>query len=229
MEAKPIKGTIRRDLTDAAEDDRLRDVLASSKKDQCENLMIADLLRNDLGMLCRPGSVRVPTGKLMDIESFRTVHQMVTTVQGLLPGGPGVPRRGALDLVAVTFPGGSITGAPKVRTMEIIQRLERRRRGLYTGSIGYFSVDGAADLSIVIRTAIIAASGGGAPRLRVGAGGAITALSDPDDEWEEIMVKARPVLGAVSRSIAGAEGKWELAAERCPPLPAPPAPPRPRL
>eukprot|EP01062_Namystynia_karyoxenos_P084325 TRINITY_DN9892_c1_g5_i1.p1 TRINITY_DN9892_c1_g5~~TRINITY_DN9892_c1_g5_i1.p1 ORF type:complete len:898 (+),score=198.65 TRINITY_DN9892_c1_g5_i1:77-2695(+) len=211
VEARPIKGTIRRDLTDPAEDERLRQQLISSKKDQCENLMIVDLLRNDLGMLCVPGTVCVPPGKLMDIESFRTVHQMVTTVQGVLPrdGPRAAPARGAVDLVRVTFPGGSITGAPKMRTTKIIQRLEQRRRGLYTGSIGYFCRSGAADLSIVIRTAVIAAGPKG-PRLRVGAGGAITALSDPEEEWEEIMVKARPLLGAVSRAINGEGAGWEL-------------------
>ena len=179
-EAKPIKGTMKRS-DDPIKDAALKQQLIDSVKDQCENLMIADLIRNDLGMISVAGSVNVP--KLMNIESYKTVHQMVTTVRSQL--NPGASHATALK---VTFPGGSIVGAPKIRTMEFIEQLEARRRGLYTGSIGCLSLCGNSDFNIAIRTAVVAKDRTEERRriLRIGAGGAITILSDPEDEWDEV-------------------------------------------
>jgi para-aminobenzoate synthetase component 1 len=181
VETKPIKGTRPRS-TDPVQDKAYADALQSSLKDRAENVMIVDLLRNDIGKNCAVGSVRAD--KLFELESFANVHHLVSTVTGAL-----APGRDALDLLRGCFPGGSITGAPKLRSMEIIEELEPHRRGVYCGAIGYIGFDGNMDTNIAIRTAVY--SNG---IIRFWAGGGIVADSEMQKEYRETLDKASGML-----------------------------------
>ncbi|HBX22518.1 MAG TPA: aminodeoxychorismate synthase, component I, partial [Desulfotomaculum sp.] len=178
VETCPIKGTRPRGRT-PEDDEFLRQELLDSEKDRAELMMIVDLERNDLGRVCEVGSVKVP--ELYRLEEYATVFHLVSTVEGRLH-----PEKDITDLLAASFPGGSITGAPKIRAMEIIEEMEPVRRGVYTGSIGYISFDGRVDLNIVIRT-ILATKG----NFYFQVGGGITADSDPQREYVETLDKAR--------------------------------------
>ncbi|NCU86016.1 MAG: anthranilate synthase component I family protein, partial [Betaproteobacteria bacterium] len=192
-ETKPIKGTRRRSGL-PQEDMSLAVSLRESLKDRAENLMIVDLLRNDISRVCRTGTVRVP--KIFDIESYATVHHMVSTVSGELAEG-----RDALDLLRACFPGGSITGAPKLRSMEIIEELEPHRRGLYCGSIGYVGFDGSMDTSIAIRTLVYSQG-----VVRFWAGGGIVADSREEDEYQETLHKGAALLRLLAQVEASGVG-----------------------
>jgi para-aminobenzoate synthetase component 1 len=184
VETKPIKGTRPRSQ-DPERDRALAEELRASAKDRAENVMIVDLLRNDLGKCCIPGSVRA--SKLFDVESYASVHQLVSTVEGRLAQGMH-----ALDLVAACFPGGSITGAPKVAAMKIIEELEPQRRSVYCGSIGYVGFDGNMDTNIAIRTLVQQGS-----RVYTWAGGGVVADSNVDAEYQESLDKAAAMLAVL--------------------------------
>ncbi|MGB9803973.1 aminodeoxychorismate synthase component I, partial [Desulfofundulus sp.] len=184
VETRPIKGTRPRGK-DPASDMRLREELWNSEKDRAELVMIVDMERNDLGRVCRTGSVRVP--ELYRLEEYATVFHLVSTVEGEL-----APDKDVVDLLAAAFPGGSISGAPKIRAMEIIEELEPVRRGIYTGSIGYIGFDGNTDLNIVIRTLIFKGA-----QIYFQVGGGITIDSDPYMEYVETLDKARALVRAL--------------------------------
>ena len=183
VETRPIKGTARRER-DPVADRAAADALAASTKNRAENVMIVDLLRSDLSRVCEPESVDVPT--LCAVESYAGLHHLVSAVTGTLRSD-----KDALDLLAASFPGGSITGAPKLRAMEIIAEIEGCSRGAYCGAVGWIGFDGAMTLNIAIRT-IVAANG----TLELRVGGGITLLSDPDEEYEETLLKANRLFAA---------------------------------
>jgi len=213
VESKPIKGTAARYIGDSIAtespemvkqiDSQIAADLKDSVKDRAENLMIVDLLRNDLGRVCQVGSVHVP--KLMHIESYATVHQMVSTVRGTLDGD----TTHAIDVIEACFPGGSMTGAPKQRTMEILDEIEQGvSRGPYSGCLGYISLNGCMDMNIIIRSAVLTPSSSKEEddnvdmwKASIGCGGAITALSDSEDEYSEMLLKSRVVRRTISEWV----------------------------
>ena len=179
IETRPMKGTAPRD-PDPVRDAALRDALGSSAKDRAENLMIVDLLRNDISRVCRTGSVRVPD--LYRVETYATVHQMVSRITGDL-----IPGTSFSDILRALFPCGSITGAPKIRAMQIIRDLEPAPRGVYCGAVGWIAPDGSASFNVAIRTLTLFPDG----RARFGVGGGIVHDSTPEGEYEEALWKAR--------------------------------------
>jgi para-aminobenzoate synthetase component 1 len=191
VETRPIKGTRPRGVG-PEHDGALGQALTESGKDRAENLMIVDLMRNDLSRVCAPGTVRVP--ELFALEHYATVHHLVSTVVGRLGAGSD-----AFDLIRATFPGGSITGAPKIRAMEIIAELEPSQRSVYCGAIGYWSLTGAVDTNIAIRTAIAADD-----RVYFSAGGGIVADSNPEQEYRETLDKARGMIDSLARNAVKA-------------------------
>ncbi|WP_319796748.1 aminodeoxychorismate synthase component I [Nitrobacter sp.] len=194
IEAKPIKGTVRRDA-DPLEDNRLIETLRHSRKNRAENGMIVDLLRHDLSRCCESGTVSATS--LFDVETYQTVHQLVSTIRGVLK-----PEHTLIDVLrSGAFPGGSMTGAPKFRTLEHIDQLEQRARGIYSGALGWLGDDGAADLSIVIRS-IVSADG----RFSIGVGGGIVADSTPEGEYEEMLLKAEASIRAI---VVAAFGRFD--------------------
>ncbi|MGW2257181.1 aminodeoxychorismate synthase component I [Streptomyces sp. NPDC001780] len=204
VESKPIKGTRPRSES-PAEDKRLWMELAQDPKERAENLMIVDLVRHDLSQCAEMGSVHVEP--LFQIESFPTVHQLVSTVHAQLR-----PDRDAVHCVRAAFPPGSMTGAPKVRTMRIIDGLEEGPRGIYSGALGYFSLSGAADLSVVIRTLVMTED-----RISFGTGGAITTLSDAHAEFGETRVKATPLLNLFEKEFPAGESVRQRQGATCDP------------
>ncbi len=189
VETKPIKGTRPR-KPDYAEDQQQIKDLEASNKDRAENLMIVDLLRNDISKTCKNGSVKVPI--LFDVESYATVHHLVSTVTGIL-----ADDQHALDLLKSCFPGGSITGAPKIRAMEIIEELEPNRRGVYCGAIGYIGFNGNMDTNIAIRTLVHSEN-----TIRFWAGGGIVNDSVAEDEYQESFDKAAAMLDLLQQFTA---------------------------
>jgi para-aminobenzoate synthetase component 1 len=187
IESKPIKGTRPRS-SDPARDAEFAAELLASEKERAENLMIVDLVRNDIARVSELGSVAVPT--LLAVESYAQVHQLVSTVTGQLASGLS-----AIDAVEACFPAGSMTGAPKRSAVEILDRLEARSRGIYSGAFGYFGLDGRVDLAMIIRSIVLDSVGA-----TVGAGGGITALSVPNEELAEVRLKAAVLLSVLGAS-----------------------------
>ncbi|WP_276567242.1 aminodeoxychorismate synthase component I [Pseudidiomarina marina] len=193
VETKPIKGTRPR-AADAEQDRQLAEALQCSSKDRAENVMIVDLLRNDLSRLCLPNSVKVP--KLFAIESYPAVHHLVSTVVGKLSSTDE-----NIQLLAACFPGGSITGAPKIRAMEIIDELEPHRRSYYCGSFGYFSQHGRADTSIAIRTLVATRTDDKQGAVHCWAGGGLVADSDCASEYQETFDKVARIIPVLSQQF----------------------------
>ncbi len=202
VQARPIKGTTPRG-DDPVQDEAQRNWLLHDEKTFAEHLMIVDLLRNDLGRVCEVDSVRVP--QFMIVEPYATVHQLISTITGVLERA-----RTPVECVRACFPGGSMTGAPKLRTMGIIDEIEREARGVYSGAIGYFGLDGSVDLSIVIRTVVMRPG-----ETTIGAGGAIVIQSDAEEEFDEILLKARAPMSAIAQAVTGSDSPdaWRVELE----------------
>jgi para-aminobenzoate synthetase len=202
VQARPIKGTTSRGK-DSVQDEAQRNWLLNDEKTFAEHLMIVDLLRNDLGRVCEVDSVRVP--QFMVVEPYATVHQLISTITGVLERA-----RTPVECVRACFPGGSMTGAPKLRTMGIIDEIEREARGVYSGAIGYFGLDGSVDLSIVIRTVVMRPG-----ETTIGAGGAIVIQSDAEEEFDEILLKARAPMSAIAQAVTGSDSPdaWRVELE----------------
>jgi anthranilate/para-aminobenzoate synthase component I len=188
VETRPIKGSAPR-FEDKEKDQNSKNELQSSEKNRAENLMIVDLMRNDLSRNCVTGSVSVDS--LFDVTTYATVHHMSSTIRGKKK-----PDIATLDLVKGCFPPGSMTGAPKIKAMELCSELEQQARGVYSGAIGWFSGDGACDFSVVIRTLIMQGR-----RFEFQVGGAIVSDSDPIEEWRETLTKARGIAKALDIPI----------------------------
>jgi para-aminobenzoate synthetase component I len=188
--SQPIKGTIRRDITNAAADERLKQQLLNSRKDQSENVMVVDLVRNDLSKVCKEGSVNVT--ELYGLYSFPQVHQLISTVEGDLKENIEFP-----DILKATFPMGSMTGAPKIRVMQLIEQYERTKRGIYSGSIGYITPGKDFDFNVVIRSIMYNASD---HYLGYQVGGGITFQSDPEKEYEECLLKAEAIKKVLQKA-----------------------------
>ncbi len=190
--SQPIKGTARRELSNVAKDIIAKEELQQSSKDRSENVMVVDLVRNDLARVCEEGSVKVD--ELYGVYSFPQVHQMISTVSGTLR-----PDVSFANIIRATFPMGSMTGAPKKRVMELIERYEQTRRGIFSGAVGYISPDGDFDFNVVIRSMMYNAS---ARYLSFQAGSGITFYSDPEKEWEECLLKAEAIIRILNEAVS---------------------------